>query len=96
MSEETSTAVGAQLERHVWHCWPKPWIEAAMRAGFAHYKGDGEWEFINDKMRDMLVAFAVSIAEHAEQEQREELAELMERQHALLTNTSAANLIRNA
>ena len=67
-----------------------------MQAGFAHYKGNGEWVFINDKLGDMLAAFAVSIAEHAEREQREELAELMERQHNWLTNTAAANLIRNA
>ena len=39
------------------HCWPTPWLEAAMHAGFAHHKGGGEWVFINDKMRDMLVDF---------------------------------------
>jgi len=94
MTEET--AGSAPLERRVRHCWPQPWIEAAMRAGFAHYKGDGEWVFINDKMGDMLAAFAVSIAEQAEHAQREELAELMERQHTWISNTAAANLIRNA
>ena len=49
-----------------------------MRAGFAHYKGDGEWVFINDKMRDMLAEFANAIAEHSENAQREEDAALIE------------------
>ncbi len=60
-------------DSNIKYCWPEPWIEAAMKAGFAHYKGDGEWVFINDKMRDMLADFAVSIAEHTESELRKEL-----------------------
>jgi hypothetical protein len=85
-------AVGAPLERHVRHCWPTPWLEAAMRAGFAHHKGEGEWVFINDKMRDMLAEFGLALQEA----QREHLAELMERQHSWISNVAAANLIRRA
>ena len=92
MSDEITQAAGAPLERHVRHCWPTPWLEAAMRAGFAHYKRDGEWEFINDKMRDMLAEFGAALQDA----QREHLAELMERQHTWISNTAAANLIRNA
>jgi hypothetical protein len=77
------------------NCWPKPWIDAAVSAGFAHDKGNGVWA-INDGIRDNLAAFAVSIAEHAEQEQREELAQMMERQHAWISNVAAANLIRKS
>ena len=89
-------AVVAQVERGVRHCWPKPWIEAAMKAGFAHYKGDGEWVFISDKLRDMLAEFAFTVAEDAAVSQREDIAELMERQHAWISNVAAATLIRNA
>ena len=56
------------------YCWPEPWIEAAMRAGFAHHKGDGDWVFINDKMRDMLAEFAVAISEQAGAAERERCA----------------------
>ena len=42
-------------------CWPTPWLEAAMRAGFATYRGEDGWEFINDKMRDMLADFAATV-----------------------------------
>ena len=42
-----------------------------MRAGFAHYKGDGEWEFINDQMPNMLARFGVALQEA----QRDQLAE---------------------
>jgi hypothetical protein len=43
-------------------CWPKHWLEAAMKAGFAHYQGDsGAFVFLNDKMRDMLAVFAKEI-----------------------------------
>jgi hypothetical protein len=72
-------------ERQVMHCWP--WLEAAMRAGFAHYKGDGEWVFINDAMRDMLTKFAVSVAETAEQEQREFCVTLCEEAAERLRNS---------
>ncbi len=44
------------------HCWPKEWIEAAQKTGFAIYKGDGRFEFISDKMRDLLQEFAELIA----------------------------------
>jgi hypothetical protein len=67
----------------IMHCWPRPWIEAAMLAGFAHYKGDGEWVFINDKMRDMLADFAMSISERAEQE-RDELLAVIEKVDSLI------------
>lgn len=46
-------------------CWPKPWIEAAVLAGFAHDKGNGCWVFDDDTMRDMLARFAEAIAEDA-------------------------------
>jgi hypothetical protein len=69
-SLEGGDDVRALLDATVRHCWPQPWIEAAMRAGFAHYKGDGEWVFISDKMRDMLAEFANAIAEHTEKAQR--------------------------
>jgi hypothetical protein len=49
------------VDRPVRHCWPTPCLEAAMRAGFAHYKGDGEWVLINDKMRDMLAEFGTAL-----------------------------------
>ena len=39
------------------HCWPTPWLEAAMNAGFATYRGEDGWEFLTDQMRDMLAAF---------------------------------------
>jgi len=63
-----------------------------MRAGFAHHKGDGEWVFFDDTMRDMLAEFGLALQEA----QREHLAELMERQHAWISNVAAASLIRNA
>jgi hypothetical protein len=48
-------------------CWPKHWLEAAMKAGFAHYQGDsGAFVFLNDKMRDMLAVFADGIERGAE------------------------------
>jgi hypothetical protein len=89
---ESRGAVAGQVDCRVRHCWPMPWLEAAMRAGFAHYKGDGEWVFIDDKMRDMLAEFGLALQEA----QREHLAELMERQHAWISNVAAATLIRNA
>lgn len=92
MTEQEKTASAGQVEQPVRHCWPTPWIEAAMRAGFAHYKGGGEWVFLNDKMRDMLAEFGLSLQEA----QREHLAELMECQRAWISNVAAANLIRNA
>jgi hypothetical protein len=73
MSEPTQ-AVGATLERQVRHCWPTPWLESAMRAGFAHYKGGGEWVFINEKMRDMLVEFGAGL----QRDERERCAMLAE------------------
>ena len=42
-------------------CWPTQWLEAAMRAGFATYRGEDGWEFISDKMRDMLADFAATV-----------------------------------
>ena len=39
------------------HCWPTPWLEAAMNAGFATYRGEDGWEFLTDQMRDMLATF---------------------------------------
>jgi hypothetical protein len=74
------------------HCWPTPWLEAAMRAGFAYRKPGGEWVFLNDKMREMLAEFGLELQEA----QREHLAELMERQHTWISNVAAAKLIRNA
>ena len=46
---------------NVKHCWPTPWLEAAMKAGFAHYNEAGEWLFISDKMRDSLSEFAAEL-----------------------------------
>ncbi len=47
----------------VYRCWPTKWLEAAQKVGFAIYKGDGEFEFINDLFRDKLEQFAMSITE---------------------------------
>jgi hypothetical protein len=63
---------GMTTANQVKHCWPKPWIEAAMQAGFAHYKGNGEWEFISDHMRDMLAKFAELVAQDAAKAPNEE------------------------
>lgn len=53
------------------HCWPLHWLEAATKAGFATYKGDGRYEFESDKMRNMLEVFASAILD-AEQEENNE------------------------
>jgi len=55
-------------------CWPTPWLEAAMRAGFATYRCEDGWEFINDKMRDMLADFAATV----QAAERERCAKLVE------------------
>lgn len=68
------TASVGPVEPTVRHCWPTPWLEAAMCAGFAHYKGGGEWVFLNDKMRDMLAEFGVAL----QREERERCAMLCE------------------
>ena len=44
--------------------WTVKRLEAAMKAGLAHYKA-GEWVFINDKLRDMLEAFGRALEETA-------------------------------
>jgi len=64
------------------HCWPKHWLEAAAKAGFAQYKGDGRWDFINDTMRNMLAEFATEITKERMNMTREEaLARLIVLQH---------------
>ena len=45
-----------------------------MRAGFAHYKGGGEWVFLNDKLRDMLAEFGAEL----QRNERERCARLIE------------------
>ena len=62
------------------HCWPTPWLEAAMNAGFVTYRGEDEWTFINDQMRDMLAAFGGALVA-AEREQCARLCETFEQQH---------------
>lgn len=66
----------------VMNCWPTKWLEAAEIAKLAIYKGDGEWHFRNDSMRDLLGElgeFATSIIEHAVMVEREECASIAER-----------------
>jgi hypothetical protein len=55
----------------IMHCWPTSWLEAAHHAGFAYY-GKGKSLLINDKMRNMLEKFALSIQE----QEREACAEI--------------------
>jgi len=42
-------------------CWPRSWIDAAVKSGFAMHGRDGEIIFVNDKIRDMLAQFATEI-----------------------------------
>lgn len=62
----------------VMHCWPTQWLEAAQRAGLAIYKGDGEWQFLNEGMRDFLAVFAKDIVGHAVSVERAECAKFAE------------------
>lgn len=55
----------------VMNCWPMQWLKAAQRAGFAIHKEGGEWEFLNDGMRESLEQFAMDIAEQATLLERE-------------------------
>lgn len=62
----------------VMHCWPTQWLEAAQRAGLATYKGNGEWQFLNDGMRDFLAVFAKDIVGHAVSVEQAACAQLAE------------------
>ena len=75
MNETQQPAVAGTVEPIVRHCWPTSWIEAAMRAGFAHRMPHGEWLLINEKMREMLAEFA----KHIQRETQEHCAEMCER-----------------
>jgi hypothetical protein len=74
MNEMTQPAVAGPVETTVRHCWPTPWLEAAMRAGFAHRKPGGEWEFLSDKMREMLAEFGAAL----QRDERERCAQMCE------------------
>lgn len=47
-----------KIDQEVKNCWPTPWLEAALYAGFATYEGEGEYEFLSDTIRGMLEEFA--------------------------------------
>lgn len=48
-------------------CWPKEWLEAALRSGLAEQTGEGRYRIIGgDEMRDKLQAFASAITDDEE------------------------------
>lgn len=58
------------------HCWPTPWLEAALAAGFARYDGaTGSWHFLGgDAGRRHLEQFAMAIARNERECARQEKA----------------------
>lgn len=59
--DEQCAGIGKTMQNERKVCWPTQWIEAAQRAGFVTYKGDGRYVFESDKMRDSLGQFAEEI-----------------------------------
>lgn len=46
------------MNENVMRCWPKEWLEAAVKAGFAVESKDGEYTFSGVREREMLEVFA--------------------------------------